>query len=544
MTDNVARSAAAGTSALARGQPRAPEIHGDLPVPRPPANARKRARALMIQGTSSDVGKSLLVAGLCRAYQRRGLAVRPFKAQNMSNNAAVAVDSDAPPNPDGTWPHGEIGRAQALQARACRVAPSIDMNPVLLKPQTEIGAQVVLRGRVLGNCPAKVYHRMRHALMPSVLGSLEKLRADADLVIVEGAGSGAEVYLRDSDITNMRLAEKADLPVVFLSDIDRGGTMGALVGTHALLRPEDNARVKGYLINKFRGDFSIFEPACETITGRTGWPFLGVVRWFEGGARLPAEDSLALERPAEPGAGNLRVAVPRLSRIANFDDIDPLAAEPGVSVSWVQPGQPIPRETDVIILPGSKATRSDLDVLRREGWDLDILAHARQGGRVVGLCAGFQMLGRVVRDPDGIEGPPGETPGLGLLDIETEIGGNKRLIDLELHDVESGCPVTGYEMHMGRTTGPGLERPWLMLAEQPRSASARPEGAVSADGLIMGAYIHGLFGGDAFRAHWIGRMGGESSRLGYEARIEKALDELAEHIESNLDLDALLAFAT
>ena len=525
-----------------RPPPRVPELPDDLPVPVPPPDSKKRARALMIQGTSSDVGKSLLVAGLCRAYQRRGLTVRPFKAQNMSNNAAVAVDTDAPPNPDGTWPHGEIGRAQALQARACKVAPSIDMNPVLLKPQTEIGAQVVLRGRVLGNCPAKVYHRMRHALMPSVLGSLEKLRADADLVIVEGAGSGAEVYLRDSDITNMRLAEKAELPVVFLSDIDRGGTMGALVGTHALLRPEDNARVKGYLINKFRGDFSIFEPACETITARTGWPFLGVVRWFEGGARLPAEDSLALERPAEPGAGNLRVAVPRLSRIANFDDIDPLAAEPGVSVSWVQPGQPIPRETDVIILPGSKATRADLDVLRREGWDIDILAHARAGGRVIGLCAGFQMLGRVVRDPDGVEGPPGETPGLGLLDIETEIGGDKRLIDLALHDDESRCPVIGYEMHMGRTTGPGLERPWLRLAETP-GGPARAEGAVSPDGMVMGAYVHGLFGGDAFRAHWIERVGGQATRLGYEARVEEALDDLAAHVEANLDLDALLAFA-
>jgi adenosylcobyric acid synthase len=530
------------TETKPRPRPHPPEIPADLPIPEPPPGATKRARALMIQGTSSDVGKSLLVAGLCRAYQKRGLAVRPFKAQNMSNNAAVAVDSDAPPNPDGTYPHGEIGRAQALQARACKVPPSIDMNPVLLKPQTEIGAQVVLRGRVLGNCPARVYHRMRHALMPAVLGSLEKLRADADLVIVEGAGSGAEVYLRDSDITNMRLAEMADLPVVFLSDIDRGGTMGALVGTHALLRPEDNARVRGYLINKFRGDFTIFEPACETITERTGWPFLGVVRWFENGSRLPAEDSLALERPAEPGAGNLRIAVPRLSRIANFDDIDPLAAEPGVSVSWVQPGAPIPRDTDVVILPGSKATRSDLDVMRREGWDIDILAHARAGGRVVGLCAGFQMLGRVVRDPQGIEGPPGETPGLGLLDIETEIGGDKRLIDLAMHDAVSGCPVAGYEMHMGRTTGPGLARPWLRLSETP-GGSARDEGAVSADGCVMGAYVHGLFGGDAFRAHWIGRMGGEAARLNYEHRVERTLDELAAQIEANLDLDALLALA-
>jgi len=523
--------------------PKVPEIPTDLPVPTPPPNATKRARALMIQGTSSDVGKSLLVAGLCRAFTRRGLDVRPFKAQNMSNNAAVAVDSDAPPNPDGTYPHGEIGRAQALQARACHRPPSIDMNPVLLKPQTEIGAQVVLRGRVLGNCPAKVYHRMRHALMPAVLGSLEKLRADADLVIVEGAGSGAEIYLRDSDITNMRLAEKADLPVVFLSDIDRGGTMGALVGTQTLLRPEDNARVRGYLINKFRGDFSIFEPACETITARTGWPFLGVVRWFEKGDRLPAEDSLALERPAEPGAGDLKIAVPRLSRIANFDDIDPLAMEPGVSVSWVQPGQPIPRDTDVVILPGSKATRTDLEVMRKEGWDIDILAHARAGGRVVGLCAGYQMLGRVVRDPQGFEGPPGETPGLGLLDLETEIGGDKRLIDLDMTDRLSGHRVTGYEMHMGRTTGHDRDRPWLML-DDGSGAEPRAEGAISANGCVMGAYVHGLFGSDAFRAHWIESMGGQAARLNYDARVEETLDDLAEHLERYLDLDALLDLAT
>ncbi|WP_238375968.1 cobyric acid synthase [Ectothiorhodospira magna] len=495
----------------------------------------------MIQGTSSDVGKSLLVAGLCRAYTRRGLTVRPFKAQNMSNNAAVTRDSDLPPGPDGQIPPGEIGRAQALQARACKVAPSIHMNPVLLKPQTLIGSQVVLRGRVLGNCRAKVYHKMKPQLLPAVMDSFHRTAAQADLVLVEGAGSGAEVYLRKSDITNMKLAQLADLPVVILGDIDRGGALAAIVGTHALFNESEQARVVGYIINKFRGDLSLFEPACELMTQRTGWPSLGVLRWFEGATRLPAEDALALERPADGEGRGLNIAVPQLSRVANFDDLDPLAAEPGVSVGWVKPGNPIPRDTDVIILPGSKATRADLEVLRREGWDIDILSHVRQGGRVVGLCAGFQMLGKVVRDPRGIEGEPGETPGLGLLDLDTEIGAEKTLIELDARDTLSGCRVTGYEMHMGRTHGPGLERPWLMLDHG--NGSPRPEGAVSLDGRVTGGYVHGIFGDDGFRAAWLSRVGAQASTLDYEARVEAALEALADHCEENLDLDALLALA-
>ncbi|MEY6433912.1 cobyric acid synthase [Thioalkalicoccus limnaeus] len=504
----------------------------------------RRARALMIQGTASDVGKSLLVAGLCRAYTRRGLVVRPFKAQNMSNNAALAADADPdqPPPADGSPARGEIGRAQALQARACRVPPSIHMNPVLLKPQTLIGSQVVLRGRVLGNCRAREYHKMKPRLMPAILDSFHRVASEADLVLVEGAGSGAEVYLRASDITNMRLAKAADLPVVLLGDIDRGGALAAIVGTHALYEADERARVVGYIINKFRGDLSLFEPACTLMTERTGWPWLGVLRWFDGAERLPAEDSLALERPAHGDGQGLRIAVPQLSRVANFDDLDPLAAEPGVSLRWVRPGHPLPRDSDVVILPGSKVTRADLEVLRREGWDLDILAHVRQGGRVIGLCAGFQMLGHVVRDPLGIEGAPGETRGLGLLDVETEIGGDKRLVEIDVLDRRSGCHLTGYEMHMGRTWGPGLERPWFEL-DDGRGGPTRPEGAVSADGRVTGAYIHGLFGADGFRAHWLEHVGAQASSLDFEARIERALDDLADHCEANLDLDALLSLA-
>ncbi|EIC19752.1 cobyric acid synthase [Thiorhodovibrio frisius] len=523
-----------------------PSIKLDLP---PLAtHGPRRARALMIQGTASDVGKSMMVAGLCRAYARRGLVVRPFKAQNMSNNAAVTQDSDAAPGPDGERPRGEIGRAQALQARACGVAPSIHMNPVLLKPQTNIGSQVVLRGRVLGNCPARVYHEMRQGLMPAVLDSFERLCAEADLVLVEGAGSGAEIYLRHCDITNMHFAERAGVPVVVVGDLDKGGTMASLVGTWLLLDQADRDRVVGYLVNKFRGDFSLFEPACETITAHTGWPFLGVLRWFEGASRLPAEDSLALERPASlnwSGAGTLKIAVPRLSRVANFDDLDPLAAEPGVDLRWLQSGQPLPADTDVVILPGSKATRADLDTLRREGWDIDILAHVRRGGRVLGLCAGFQMLGTLVRDPEGLEGEPGDTPGLGLLDMVTEIGPEKRLLDIDATELTSGCAISGYEMHMGRTTGPALKRPWLRLGNSEVSGSGvgRPEGAISADGRVMGGYLHGIFSSDAFRAHWLAQVGAQASALDFIARTEAALDELADHCEANLDLDALLALA-
>ncbi|RBP02450.1 adenosylcobyric acid synthase (glutamine-hydrolysing) [Roseiarcus fermentans] len=506
-----------------------------------PDSGPRRARSLMIQGTSSDVGKSMVVAGLCRAYARRGLVVRPFKAQNMSNNAAVAADSDLPAGPDGEPQHGEIGRAQALQARACRAAPSIHMNPVLLKPQSEIGAQVVLRGRVLGNCPAKIYHHMRRQLMPAVVDSFERLARESDLVLVEGAGSGAEVYLRSSDITNMRFAEEADLPVVFLSDIDRGGTMGALVGSWALLSEADRARVVGYIINKFRGDFSIFEPGCRTITENTGWPFLGVLRWFPAADRLPAEDSLALERAAAASRGKVKIAVLRLQRVANFDDLDPLVAEPDVNLIWIQPGSAIPGDVDVVVIPGSKATRIELDLIRREGWDIDIRAHVRRGGRVVGLCAGYQMLGRVVRDPMGVEGLPGETEGLGLLDLETDMSGDKRLVEVDAFDRISSVRVTGYEMHMGRTTGAGLARPWMSLDFG--GGAIRPEGAVSHDGRVAGGYLHGIFAGDAFRSAWLRQVGAQASSLAFEARVEETLETLADHCEANLDLDALFALA-
>ncbi len=506
----------------------------DVPMLDPPPP--RRGRALMIQGTSSDVGKSMLIAGLCRAYARRGLSVAPFKAQNMSNNAAVTADSDLPPDAEGASPRGEIGRAQALQARAAGLSPSIHMNPVLLKPQALVGAQVVLRGRSLGNWPARHYHTLKPQLMPAVIDSYRRVAAEADLVLVEGAGAGTETYLRDCDIVNMRLAEEADLPVALLTDNDRGGAMAAVVGSWLLHNAAERARIRGFLVNKFRGYFSLYEPACRTITEVTGWPLLGVARWFDGAANLPAEDALALERPQAQGGAGLVVAVPQIAGVSNFDDLDPLSQEPGVDLRWVKPGQPVPAEADVVLLPGSKTTRPALEAMRVQGWDIDILAHVRRGGRVVGICGGFQMLGRVVRDPEGMEGPPGETPGLGLLDIETTIGREKRLAAVDAGDALSGARVTGYEIRKGRTTGAGLDRPWLAL-------DGAPEGAVSADGRVMGGYVHGLFAGDAFRRHWLTAMGGRASGLDYEAGVEAALDALTDQLERDLDLDALLALA-
>ena len=479
----------------------------------------------MVQGTGSDVGKSLLVAGLCRAYARRGLSVRPFKPQNMSNNAAVTDDG------------GEIGRAQALQARACRVPPSVDMNPVLLKPQTEIGAQLVVQGRVRGNATARDYQSLRAELLPAVLESFRRIGSDADLVLAEGAGSPAEVNLRAGDIANMGFAEAAGLPVLLVGDIERGGVIASIVGTWSLLSPPERALLKGYVINKFRGDVSLFDGGLTAIGERTGLESFGVVPYFADASRLPAEDAMNVDRYGPVGNAPIRIAVPVLSRIANFDDFDPLSAEPDVSVSMVPAGQPLPGDADLVVLPGTKATLSDLAFLRQQGWDIDIAAHVRRGGAVFGICGGYQMLGRVVSDPHGIEGPPGESPGLGLLDLETELRGDKTLVEVVGREVDSGEPVHGYEMHVGVTTGPDLRRPMLAF-------DGRSEGAVSADGRIGGCYVHGLFAQDGYRHALLSRLSRRMpSGLRYESEIDAVLDGLADHLEAHMPLDRLLAIA-
>ncbi len=482
-----------------------------------------RARALMLQGTGSDVGKSLVVAGLARAYARRGLAVRPFKPQNMSNNAAVTADG------------GEIGRAQALQARAAGVPATVHMNPVLLKPQSEVGSQVVVRGRVVGNARARDYQGWKPRLMETVLDSFARLRAEADLVLVEGAGSPAEVNLRANDIANMGFARRAGVPVVLIGDIDRGGVIAQVVGTRVVVDPEDAAMVAGFLVNKFRGDPTLFADGMAIIAERTGWPALGLIPHFAEASRLPAEDAVALGAHRAPGEG-IRVCVPVLPCVSNFDDLDPLKLEPGVDLVMVRAGEPLP-VCDLVVLPGSKATLPDLAALRREGWDIDILAHARRGGRVLGLCGGYQMLGRRVSDPDGIEGPPGEAPGLGLLDVETVLTGAKVLRAVAGRTAADGVPFAGYEMHVGETSGPDRGRPMLRLDD------GAVDGAVSADGRVCGAYAHGFFADDRQRAAWLRRLGAAPSDLAYENEVERVLDRLADHLERHVDLDRLLALA-
>jgi adenosylcobyric acid synthase len=482
------------------------------------------ARALMLQGTGSDVGKSLIVAGLCRAFTLRGLKVRPFKPQNMSNNAAVAADG------------GEIGRAQALQARACRVAPSVHMNPVLLKPQSDIGAQVVVQGRVVGAAKAREYQDWKPRLMPAVLESFAWAKSEADLVLVEGAGSPAEVNLRRGDIANMGFAQASRTPVVLIGDIDRGGVIAQIVGTKAVIDASDAALIRGFLVNKFRGDASLFEEGMRIIERHTQWAALGLIPFFPAATRLPPEDAMALEREPRHAGDGVAIAIPMLSRIANFDDFDPLKLEPRVRLIMVPPGRPIPAEAALVILPGSKATIADLAFLREQGWDIDIAAHWRRGGRVLGVCGGYQMLGRRVADPEGTEGPAGEAAGLGLLDVSTVLSGEKVLTAVEGVCLDNGAPFSGYEMHIGRTSGPGCARPLLQFAD------GRSDGAISPDGRVMGAYVHGLFGDDRQRAAWLASLGARSE-LAYESQVEQTLDELAAHLSAHIDLDVLLSLA-
>jgi adenosylcobyric acid synthase len=480
------------------------------------------ARALMIQGAGSDVGKSLIVAGLVRAATRRGLRVLPFKPQNMSNNAAVTVDG------------GEIGRAQALQALAAGVEPHTDMNPVLLKPETDVGAQIVVQGKRVATLRARDYAAMKPSLMPAVVESFERLKAKSDLILVEGAGSPAEVNLRKNDIANMGFARRADLPVVLVGDIERGGVIAQMVGIKAVVDPDDAALIAGFIINKFRGDSSLFDDGYKMIAQRTGWRGFGVLPWFDRARELPAEDALGLGEARKPG--RKKIAFLAFSRIANFDDLDPLKLEPDVDLVMVRPGQAIPGDTVLVVLPGSKSTRGDLDLVRKQGWDIDLVAHVRRGGHVLGLCGGFQMLGRSVADPDGIEGAPGETPGLGLLDVSTVMTADKSLTRVEAVHAETKQPIGAYEIHIGRTEGKDCARPFAFVG-------GNAEGAVSEDGRVQGSYLHGLFAFDSFRRAYLARLGVAAANESYGSRVETALDALADHIEQHLDLEGLLALA-
>jgi len=481
------------------------------------------ARAIMLQGTGSSVGKSLLVAGLARALVKRGISVRPFKPQNMSNNAAVTADG------------GEIGRAQALQALAAYIEPSVNMNPVLLKPQSEIGAQIIVQGKVFGRATAREFQAIKPTLLPFVLESFGRLKREADIVLVEGAGSTSEINLRKNDIANMGFARAADVPVVVVGDIDRGGVIAGLVGTKAVLEPEDAKLVAGFIVNRMRGDLSLFGDGMTEIAKRTGWPALGLVPFFEGARRLPAEDAYDLaERGLWRGNGRIRIAVPLLPHIANFDDLDPFAVEPDVDLIMVERGTPLPI-CNLVVLPGSKSTITDLKALRQEGWDLDIAGHLRRGGYLLGICGGYQMLGAAIADPDGIEGPSKVTAGLGLLAVETIIQGEKTLTKVSGETLTDLVPFHGYEMHVGSTRV--LAPPFARLKD------GRIDGAISADGRVAGTYVHGLFADDQQRAAWIARLGGTPAGFSYEAGVAKTLDALAAHLEAHIDIDRLLKAA-
>lgn len=483
------------------------------PFPKPPRGT------LMIQGTTSDAGKSTLVAGLCRIAHRAGVRVAPFKPQNMALNSAVTADG------------GEIGRAQALQAQAAGLAPTVDMNPVLLKPNSDTGAQVIIHGQPRGDLNARAYHDYKPTAMAAVLASHGRLRAQYDLVLVEGAGSPAEVNLRDRDIANMGFAEAVDCPVVLVADIDRGGVFAHLVGTLACLSESERARVKGFVINRFRGDLSLLTPGLDWLTARTGKPVFGVLPYLQG-LHLDAEDAVQTAQPSASGEV-LRVIVPVLPRISNHTDFDALRAHPQVDVRMVGPGQPIP-PADLVILPGSKSVQADLAWLRAHGWESAIARHLRYGGKLIGICGGMQMLGRRLHDPRGLEGRPASLDGLGYLDFETTLAPAKQLRQVRGTLADGGAALTGYEIHMGVTEGPALARPAVRLDD------GRTDGAVSADGQILATYLHGLFDApQACRAllAWAGVH--EARAQDYAALREVSLERLADTLQAHLDLPAL-----
>jgi len=480
--------------------------------------------ALMLQGTGSDVGKSVLVAGLCRALVNRGYRVLPFKPQNMSNNAAVTSDG------------GEIGRAQALQAIACRVKPHSDMNPVLLKPQADMTSQLIVHGKLRGTLGTGNFRAARSHLLAEVMQSYRRLEARCDIVVVEGAGSPAEINLRAGDIANMGFAREADVPVVLIGDIDRGGVIAAVVGTRTVIDPADAAMIAGFIINKFRGDPALFTDGYAQIEALSGWRGFGVVPWLTAAARLPSEDAVTLERRITRDADRTVIACPILPRISNFDDLDPLKIEPDVELVMVPPGRPIPAEAALIIVPGSKATIADMHAIRAQGWDIDIAAHYRRGGAVLGLCGGYQMLGRSIADPEGIEGPAGEVAGLGLLDVATTLTPSKALRHVEGSAL--GSAFSGYEMHIGETEGTDCTRHFAMFND------GRRDGAISADGRVMGTYVHGLLSATALRKALLAQIDVTSSETDHIAVVDRALDDIGNALEQHIDIEALVTLAT
>ena len=479
------------------------------------------ARTLMVQGTTSDAGKSTLVTGLCRVLKRRGVRVAPFKPQNMALNSAVTVDG------------GEIGRAQALQAQAAGIEPTTDLNPILLKPNTEIGAQVIVNGRAIGNMPAAEYHQYKSVAFKAVLAAHARLAARYDVIVTEGAGSPAEINLREGDIANMGFAEAVDCPVILVADIERGGVFAHLVGTVALLSPSEQARIAGFVINRFRGDVALLEPGVRWLEQYTGKPVLGVLPYLRG-LNLDAEDAINRERNDPVPAGALKVLVPVFPRISNHTDFDPLRQHPQVDLQYVGSGM-TPPPADLVILPGSKSVRGDLDWLRQNGWVEYLERHLRYGGKVIGICGGFQMLGRAIADPLGLEGPSGESPGLRWLDFETVLEAEKQLRNTSGVLSFGNAALRGYEIHAGVSRGRALEKPAAMLE------GARPDGAISDDGCVLGTYVHGLFETpDACEAllRWAGLR--DPQRVDYMTVREGAIERIADSVAVHLDMSRIL----
>jgi adenosylcobyric acid synthase len=477
-------------------------------------------RTLMVQGTTSDAGKSTLVTALCRILARRGLRVAPFKPQNMALNSAVTADG------------GEIGRAQAVQAQACNLAPHTDMNPVLLKPNTDVGAQVIIRGKAVGNMDAQRYHEYKQIARRAVLESYARLASAYEAIVVEGAGSPAEINLRDNDIANMGFAEAVDCPVVLIADIDRGGVFAHIVGTLALMSETEQRRVVGFVINRFRGDIALLQPGLDWLETHTGKPVLGVLPYLHD-LHLEAEDALPRNVVNEANAERLRVIVPALPRISNHTDFDPLRLHPKIALRFVGPGESIP-PADLIILPGSKSVRADLAWLRAHGWDTAISRHLRYGGKLVGICGGLQMLGTAIHDPYGIEGDAGTSHGLALLDIETTLEHEKQLRNVRGRLAFSNAEITGYEIHAGVTTGAALARAAVRL-------EGRDDGAISADGQILGTYLHGLFESHAACDAILAWAGLEQPQTpDYHALRESGIERLANAVESSIDMSALM----
>ncbi len=481
----------------------------------------------MIQGTTSDAGKSTVVAGLCRALKRRGVRVAPFKPQNMALNSAVTADG------------GEIGRAQAVQAQAAGLAARTDMNPVLLKPNSDTGAQVIIHGRAIGNMEAAAYHDYKSVARAAVLASHRRLAMQYQMIVVEGAGSPAEINLRAGDIANMGFAEAVDCPVLLVADIDRGGVFAHLVGTLALLSESEQARVRGFIINRFRGDIALLQDGLDWLEERTGKPVLGVLPYLHG-LHLEAEDALPPSSPlscrerVEAGAEKLRVAVPALPHISNHTDFDPLRLHPQVALHWVAPDA-APPAADWVILPGSKNVRADLDWLRAQGWEDYLARHLRYGGKLMGICGGLQMLGTALHDPHGIEGAPGSSKGLGYLDFATTLQPHKQLRNVQGRLAQGGMPLSGYEIHAGVSEGSALQHPFAQLDD------GRTDGAISGEGQIMATYLHGVFESPqacAALLEWAGLQAPQA--FDYHALREQNLERLADTLEAHLDMPRIL----